>query len=202
MACRICLDTEQPFVQPCKCSGSMADVHEACLLQWLDVKQSQRPVCELCKTPFRIRYSHPLEAYEEINRINGYFFVYPSWHILSTCVLQILFTKLGHIQPMDAYLYAQLLYLSFYMPVNSFLVIGALRSPTLYLRYAIDGGLFVALFLHVHLWILLCILFLAKNTQILFMFLSIANQCYLGIYPILHNQVIQKMNRERRRVIV
>lgn len=201
MTCRICLDTELPFVQPCKCSGTMGDVHEACLFRWLDIKQSHRPLCELCKAPFQIRYSHPLEPYEEINRINGYFFVYPSWHILSTCILQILFTKLGHIPSMEAYLYAQLLYLSVYMPVNSFIVIGALRSPMLYLHYAIDEGLFVALFLHTHLWILLCVLFLAKNTQILFMFLSILNQCYLGIYPILHGQVIRKMNRERRRVI-
>ena len=180
----------------------MANVHEECLIQWLNIKQSHHPSCELCKTPFRMEYDRPFEAYEEINLMDGYFLVYPSWHILASCVLQILCTRLLQIPPDTAYIYAQLTYLSIYMSINSFLVFKQLHSRILYLRHAIDEGMYVALFLHVHVWILLFILYKLKSTQYLFMFLSMLNQCYLGIYPILHAKVIRKMNSERNRVLV
>lgn len=52
--CRICRgegsDEEQLFY-PCKCSGSIKFVHQACLVEWLS--HSQKKYCELCKTPFR-----------------------------------------------------------------------------------------------------------------------------------------------------
>lgn len=52
--CRICrgegTDEEQLFY-PCKCSGSIKFVHQACLVEWLS--HSQKKYCELCKTPFR-----------------------------------------------------------------------------------------------------------------------------------------------------
>ncbi|KAL3480747.1 hypothetical protein BJX99DRAFT_7251 [Aspergillus californicus] len=51
--CRICRGeaTEQDqLYYPCKCSGSIKFVHQACLVQWL--AHSQKKHCELCKTPF------------------------------------------------------------------------------------------------------------------------------------------------------
>lgn len=52
--CRICRgegsEDEQLFY-PCKCSGSIKFVHQACLVEWLS--HSQKKYCELCKTPFR-----------------------------------------------------------------------------------------------------------------------------------------------------
>lgn len=52
--CRICrgegTEDEQLFY-PCKCSGSIKFVHQACLVEWLS--HSQKKHCELCKTPFR-----------------------------------------------------------------------------------------------------------------------------------------------------
>ncbi|KAL4958583.1 hypothetical protein BDW69DRAFT_153898 [Aspergillus filifer] len=51
--CRICRGeaTEQDqLYHPCKCSGSIRFVHQACLVQWL--AHSQKKHCELCKTPF------------------------------------------------------------------------------------------------------------------------------------------------------
>lgn len=37
-ACRICLDDieteENPFITPCKCSGSMKFIHLLCLREW------------------------------------------------------------------------------------------------------------------------------------------------------------------------
>ena len=52
--CRICRgegSQEEPLFYPCKCSGSIKFVHQACLMEWLS--HSQKKHCELCKTPFR-----------------------------------------------------------------------------------------------------------------------------------------------------
>ncbi|PYH95785.1 hypothetical protein BO71DRAFT_350683 [Aspergillus ellipticus CBS 707.79] len=52
--CRICRGEgteEEHLFYPCKCSGSIKFVHQACLVEWLS--HSQKKHCELCKTPFR-----------------------------------------------------------------------------------------------------------------------------------------------------
>ncbi|PYI08898.1 hypothetical protein BO78DRAFT_309524 [Aspergillus sclerotiicarbonarius CBS 121057] len=52
--CRICRGEgteEEQLFYPCKCSGSIKFVHQACLVEWLS--HSQKKHCELCKTPFR-----------------------------------------------------------------------------------------------------------------------------------------------------
>ncbi|OJJ31026.1 hypothetical protein ASPWEDRAFT_118916 [Aspergillus wentii DTO 134E9] len=52
--CRICRgegSEEEQLFYPCKCSGSIKFVHQACLVEWLS--HSQKKYCELCKTPFR-----------------------------------------------------------------------------------------------------------------------------------------------------
>ncbi|KAE8383372.1 hypothetical protein BDV26DRAFT_251609 [Aspergillus bertholletiae] len=51
--CRICRGEgteEEQLFYPCKCSGSIKFVHQACLVEWLS--HSQKKHCELCKTPF------------------------------------------------------------------------------------------------------------------------------------------------------
>lgn len=59
--CRICRaegTEEEPLFYPCKCSGSIKFVHQACLMEWLS--HSQKKYCELCKTPFRFtKLYHP-----------------------------------------------------------------------------------------------------------------------------------------------
>jgi len=45
--CRICLDEEEdlqnynPFITPCKCTGSMKHIHLNCLREWTDSKKQQ-----------------------------------------------------------------------------------------------------------------------------------------------------------------
>lgn len=79
--CKICLSSENPesLVSPCKCSGSLAYVHQHCLKQWI-YKRLDKPVypgqfsqyninCEICKTDYRfnsilqnyLSFSLPLE---------------------------------------------------------------------------------------------------------------------------------------------
>ncbi|TKR93679.1 hypothetical protein L596_008091 [Steinernema carpocapsae] len=53
--CRIChLATESsrnPMISPCRCAGTMQNVHTACLVHWLEIstrKMCPAPRCELC----------------------------------------------------------------------------------------------------------------------------------------------------------
>ncbi|XP_044045558.1 uncharacterized protein march1 isoform X2 [Siniperca chuatsi] len=51
--CRICHcegDDECPLIMPCRCTGSLIFVHQACLNQW--IKSSDTRCCELCKFDF------------------------------------------------------------------------------------------------------------------------------------------------------
>lgn len=55
---RVCLfrichcegDSECPLIMPCRCTGSLSFVHQACLNQW--IKSSDTRCCELCKFDF------------------------------------------------------------------------------------------------------------------------------------------------------
>ena len=68
--CRICLSDQEedleknPFISPCKCSGSMGLVHVSCIRMWIDSKRETRSTestdsyqwtiirCEMCHFPF------------------------------------------------------------------------------------------------------------------------------------------------------
>ena len=51
--CRICYDNTRPLISVCGCSGSIAFVHEDCILDWITKKIEaaaivQIPLCEIC----------------------------------------------------------------------------------------------------------------------------------------------------------
>ena len=51
--CRICrlpAAPDEPLLHPCRCSGSVRFVHQACLDQWL--KHSGRTFCEVSRNIF------------------------------------------------------------------------------------------------------------------------------------------------------
>mmetsp|Transcript_19969 Transcript_19969/g.48903 ORF Transcript_19969/g.48903 Transcript_19969/m.48903 type:complete len:1235 (-) Transcript_19969:549-4253(-) len=48
--CRICHSSAGVLYTPCACSGSIANVHQECLLQWLTVKNMRE--CEVCHTTY------------------------------------------------------------------------------------------------------------------------------------------------------
>lgn len=67
--CRICLgeeedDNSNPMISPCKCDGTMRNIHMKCLKEWLNSKKLvyngdrvksyfwKALECELCKVPF------------------------------------------------------------------------------------------------------------------------------------------------------
>lgn len=51
--CRICggpAEPDAPLFYPCKCSGTIRYIHQACLTTWL--KHSKKQSCDLCKHPY------------------------------------------------------------------------------------------------------------------------------------------------------
>ncbi|XP_069876974.1 E3 ubiquitin-protein ligase MARCHF8 isoform X2 [Dipodomys merriami] len=67
-ACRICHcegDDESPLITPCRCTGSLHFVHQACLQQW--IKSSDTRCCELCKYEFIMETKlKPLRKWEKL----------------------------------------------------------------------------------------------------------------------------------------
>eukprot|EP00049_Salpingoeca_infusionum_P001370 m.47746 g.47746 ORF g.47746 m.47746 type:complete len:391 (+) comp10994_c0_seq2:714-1886(+) len=63
--CWICYGTDkdmpgQRWVRPCKCKGTMARVHETCVLRWIDTKGGRnRDVCPQCKARYKVLGSRP-----------------------------------------------------------------------------------------------------------------------------------------------
>ncbi|XP_036952457.1 uncharacterized protein DDB_G0284459 isoform X1 [Acanthopagrus latus] len=71
--CRICHcegDDECPLIMPCRCTGSLSFVHQACLNQW--IKSSDTRCCELCKFDFVMETKlKPLRKWEKLNMTKG-----------------------------------------------------------------------------------------------------------------------------------
>ncbi|XP_068176885.1 uncharacterized protein marchf1 isoform X2 [Antennarius striatus] len=67
--CRICHcegDDEFPLIMPCRCTGSLSFVHQACLNQW--IKSSDTRCCELCKFDFVMETKlKPLRKWEKLH---------------------------------------------------------------------------------------------------------------------------------------
>ncbi|XP_042326113.1 E3 ubiquitin-protein ligase MARCHF1 isoform X2 [Sceloporus undulatus] len=66
--CRICHcegDDENPLITPCRCTGTLRFVHQACLHQW--IKSSDTRCCELCKYDFIMETKlKPLRKWEKL----------------------------------------------------------------------------------------------------------------------------------------
>jgi len=57
--CRICLsdDSQGDLVSPCECKGTIAYVHESCLLKWRTLHHTtvRQDVCQMCMTAYRVK---------------------------------------------------------------------------------------------------------------------------------------------------
>ena len=92
--CRFCLEPtttrENPFIEPCSCSGTVRYVHTNCLRRWIALdpgRNSQR--CSICATPFTI---HVFPSLEEVPpAVNGW----PLFFLRNTgtigCALQLIY---------------------------------------------------------------------------------------------------------------
>lgn len=74
--CRFCLEDltseENPMIQPCKCKGSSAHVHEVCLRKWRRTTAHSKNIthCQLCLKKYRLPMIFPLEIIPEENFMN------------------------------------------------------------------------------------------------------------------------------------
>ncbi|KAJ8602630.1 hypothetical protein CTAYLR_004085 [Chrysophaeum taylorii] len=48
--CRVCYEGGGDLIRPCRCSGSMAWIHEKCLRAQLEAQPNE--ACTVCKTPW------------------------------------------------------------------------------------------------------------------------------------------------------
>ena len=60
--CRICLEEEGAMISPCRCTGTLAHVHEACLRQWrnqFEANDERAVRCQQCTAPYHVQYVLP-----------------------------------------------------------------------------------------------------------------------------------------------
>ena len=81
MPCRICFE-DGDLIQPCNCSGTVADVHKKCLMKWIEV--SGRTDCEICK------YEFPYSEIEEEKQVKC-----PAFHVSEDSRVTILVFFIG-----------------------------------------------------------------------------------------------------------
>lgn len=87
--CRICYSDSEPFISPCKCSGSIKYVHPECIMRWISMRSvSERKKCENCLGEYKINCEfipYPLIKYfETIGSICFIiFFMYMTYSIVA-----------------------------------------------------------------------------------------------------------------------
>uniref|UniRef100_A0A8C6FR53 RING-type E3 ubiquitin transferase n=1 Tax=Moschus moschiferus TaxID=68415 RepID=A0A8C6FR53_MOSMO len=95
--CRICHcegDEESPLITPCRCTGTLRFVHQACLHQW--IKSSDTRCCELCKYDFIMETKlKPLRKWEKLQMTTSErrkIFCSVTFHVIAiTCVVWSLY---------------------------------------------------------------------------------------------------------------
>jgi RING-variant domain len=56
-SCRICLESEGPFIAPCHCNGTIKYVHASCLQSWRTTNVQSFYACELCHYHYSLKRS-------------------------------------------------------------------------------------------------------------------------------------------------
>ena len=51
--CRICFEPVTNIKRFCLCNGTMANIHDKCLIKWLNINQSTK--CEICKYEYKLK---------------------------------------------------------------------------------------------------------------------------------------------------
>uniref|UniRef100_A0A7S1CLB4 RING-type E3 ubiquitin transferase n=1 Tax=Bicosoecida sp. CB-2014 TaxID=1486930 RepID=A0A7S1CLB4_9STRA len=107
--CRVCRGTEPPLFEPCRCSGSVAAVHQECLTEWLRVSGKQQ--CELCGERFKWRRTFARNAPRRLRAtelLNGA--VTTAWRAApAQCATLLSFVLWGLLLPLATGLLSRLL---------------------------------------------------------------------------------------------
>jgi len=200
MACRICFESEGPLCAPCKCKGSIEYIHEACLLTWIR-EDEERSSCELCKEPYAFDYNQPLERDRLTGPLRHYFLINPSWHIAAFCSVIIIVQQAFHIRPIKPlFITVQLAYHMTYIFLWSLYIRTTIHDRVAYYHHIQQSYGIPILCIHGALLALLIALSIEVSITTIIV-INIINQCYLGIYPILHSIIIHELNKRRKIII-
>jgi hypothetical protein len=214
--CRICFEGNDSgtLYNPCFCSGSVKYIHEHCLFRWIDTKLDNTNSCEICKTPYRIRYNQTREHEIDERIIRGNILINPSAHVLVYCMLLL---RINAVMPPPTFesqfnpntvvdlnlrtlLWNLLLYHITYIAIGvlyiEFTVYnrGQYYQKLLSIRY---GG---AVIFHAFLWGYILWVYSIDRLTTLLVFTAI--QCYLSVYPMIHFRIIHDINDGRRRIAI
>ena len=200
MACRICFESEGTLCAPCKCKGSIEYIHEECLLTWIR-GNDERSNCELCKEPYAFDYNQSLEHDRFIGPLRPYFLINPSWHIAAFCSTIIIVQQAFHIQPTKSlFILIQLAYHTIYMSLWSLYVRNTIHDKAAYYLRIYGGYGTPIVWIHGALLALLVALSIEVSITTVVV-LNVINQCYLGVYPILHSIIVNDLNKRRKIII-
>jgi hypothetical protein len=198
MACRICFESEGPLYNPCKCDGSIKYVHSDCLVRWDHMRDdASQGTCELCKEAYAIAYNDPLETDLLAPNPRSFLLINPSWHIASSCIITILLSRaVPSLSSHAIHFYTHLLYQSLYLLIKGLYIHCTVHRSSIYLAYWKGYYAFPILSIHFILLTVSIALYTEKHYSSLVL-LSVFNQCYLCIYPIIHTSILNRMNKGR-----
>jgi hypothetical protein len=211
MTCRICLDDAGSFISPCLCTGTMKDVHEACLIEWLRTKDNL--LCELCHVPIMIEFNQDLERSAYLRGFHLEILTNPAIHILIHCLVMIFFCSSDHFTHImiNRFIKFQLGYNGMCILLLYFRVHKMVYNKQQYLYYLLSFPYVFLLLGTIGMWIVLIetpdtpskiVLsseqkMEASTNMTKFIIISIVNQSTMGLYPILHNHILDLINKHR-----
>lgn len=202
MACRICFESEGLLYNPCKCDGSIKYVHEPCLVRWDQMRpEAAQGTCELCKESYTLTYNHPLETDILSPNPRSYLLINPSWHIASGCICTVLLHRiLPSYSPRLTYFVTHLTYQSLYLAFMNVYIRYTVQRQKAYWAYWANYYFFPILSIHFILLAIISALYIEDHYNSLVL-LSVVNQCYLCVYPLVHTTILNKLNKGRHLVV-
>ena len=204
MPCRICLEDEGPFISPCLCSGTMKDIHEECLLKWIHINTQNpysRAKCELCHLPFLIRFNYPLEKIAYLYGPFANCITNPAIHVFLHCFVLLTVCNNGfETISIERFIIFQIMYNLFFLFMWFEFVRARVVNKLRYLYILLSFPYVFLLLGNVLVWMYLLDSINPINIT-RFTITSLSAQAYMGLYPIFHNQIIDKINEGRHPVI-
>ena len=200
MPCRICLEDEGPFISPCHCAGTMKDIHEACLIEWIRIKHDLQ--CELCHAILIIEFNQDQERAGYLSGFNLQIITNPALHIMIHCLIMLFFCSSKDLNQImiERFLQFQIIYNGFYILLFYYFIQRNVRNKSQYLFQLVSFPRVFIPIINIFLWTRLFDLHEPlKITK--FIIFSLTNQAYIGLYPILHNNILDQINKHRRPIL-
>jgi E3 ubiquitin-protein ligase DOA10 len=95
--CRFCLEDDDPLIRACRCIGSVAHIHSACLVKWVELNPNPETNshCNLCLANYTYIRSHEKENIPDEDEMVHYFFTRPWLYLMVTHYFFIFFPILN-----------------------------------------------------------------------------------------------------------